>query len=389
MSFRPSRYENVEIKSPFSHSHFYFQRELRDSRSATSTQIRSKEDELARIRTDAANKDAEIASLLAKVKRMEEGSRVATTASADVEVSYKQKVQQLETEREGYFGRNKDLERINAQLQHMNTDLDARLEQARSSLLEATRVHEAGLRQKDTHHENETAELKRKLCTLELDLARRSEDSHTEHDAKVATYQSNLTAATAEALSLKEKTAKLDALLSREKESYEKAKLEHTTVLAGKSREIDLLHMSKQQEVAVLQSRLEQEQQKNQDLMTLTESKHTFIIDENHSLKLDKTRLVEQNRSLTEAHAALKEETRAAAQTALEAASLLAQEKAQRVEAEANAKNAREQLDELRHLVAKKETEVRELLRGLQQQTDTTTQANSKVRQKSSRFREI
>ena len=362
-------------------------------KSTASTQTRVHEEEVLKLRTSLSTAEASLEQAQSQLRRADQHSKEVDTSAHTTEEVCRQKLQRLEADRDACAVRNRELEAALAELRRSHAEVEARAEVQRRALEGAASKDAACARQAEAaaaaakaSFEPERAELRRTIDALEAAASQRKEAINTERDQRIESLQRSLAEAQAEVTAVRESAAKVGQSLSSEKEAAEKYRSEQTKTAAEKAREVDLLHMSRQQEVAVLQSKLEQEKQRHTDYVALMDSKHSFVVEESTALKLDKTRLVEQNRTYAETNAVVKEELRAATLASTEKDQTLAQERAQRIQAESHNDHYKTQMEDLRHQLSKKETEARELLKGLQQQSETTSLANQKVCKRSTFF---
>eukprot|EP01063_Lacrimia_lanifica_P037296 TRINITY_DN7616_c0_g1_i2.p1 TRINITY_DN7616_c0_g1~~TRINITY_DN7616_c0_g1_i2.p1 ORF type:complete len:824 (+),score=272.08 TRINITY_DN7616_c0_g1_i2:1561-4032(+) len=257
-------------------------------------------------------------------------------------------------------------------------DYEARLHHAKQALVDAAKVHDENVKRVEAERDRELSLLKQNLQQIEYDLGKRKDSAEADCRSKVLLLEKDLAMARSEGAHYNELLAETTRQLEKSRDALDVAKLEAPKTAAAHGREIDALQLGHQKEIAAVKAQLDEEKAKAKAAHEQAELRLTRTTEDHNLLKCDHARVVEQNRSLMAANVELKDEVRQLGQVAAERDLQLTSERGHRTQADTVSSSQLAQIADLTQQLQKKDMEIQELLKAVQQQVDVASAANQK-----------
>ena len=320
--------------------------------------------------------------------RYGERSRLLEQISSS-ETALKYKTETLTRDREVLTSKVDDLQQIITTLRprveilttEKTTAMELKIEEERKvSELKQT-IHR--IESSSLEKEREVYQLRGKLSNFESKQTSIVTDAeYASREATLRVLEKDVDAKNNELLRLRESHAEAIKSSERYRIDYEKESSKY-------HREIELIKLSKSQELELTSSKLHHEIETLKSTLDLTERRREMLETEIGTLKTDNIRLSEQHKSITEHYQQSKEQARRNQQQLVTSENQHANDRTTQEQNNRITQDLREELSVLKHKLQHKETEATELLKGLQQQTEATTTANNKRNEVEADLREV
>eukprot|EP01059_Diplonema_ambulator_P030692 TRINITY_DN5353_c0_g1_i1.p1 TRINITY_DN5353_c0_g1~~TRINITY_DN5353_c0_g1_i1.p1 ORF type:complete len:793 (+),score=322.87 TRINITY_DN5353_c0_g1_i1:1777-4155(+) len=267
--------------------------------------------------------------------------------------------------------------------------MEARLEQAKQTVVDLNKTHDSNVRRLETDHDREVASLKQHIQTIGYEATRRADEIQASAGISQARLEKDLELAKRELDHVREALSETSKQLEAQNRKVDSLRTELEKEASQHQRAFELENLTHRQELEKLQSRLEQERTRIAESSEFLDRQAKHLSEEKEALKVENARLAEQNRSHCETISHLKEDLSKVTSTKSELELKMSFEKNQSVQNEAAVARLQETIQDLKQQLGKREAEAAELQKGLQQQTEAASQAKRKRTELEEQLRDL